>query len=44
MKQTLAIFSGLPGTGKSTLAERLALEFQWPLHADVELVRGRYHG
>lgn len=28
---TLAIFSGLPGTGKSTLAERLARQLGWPL-------------
>ena len=28
---TLVIFSGLPGTGKSTLANRLALELHWPL-------------
>jgi predicted kinase len=28
---TLAIFSGLPGTGKSTLAHRLAQELRWPL-------------
>lgn len=28
---TLVIFSGLPGTGKSTLAHRLAGELRWPL-------------
>ena len=28
---TLVIFSGLPGTGKSTLATRLAHELRWPL-------------
>lgn len=28
---TLVIFSGLPGTGKSTLAHRLAHELHWPL-------------
>jgi predicted kinase len=27
----LIIFSGLPGTGKSTLANRLARELRWPL-------------
>ena len=28
---TLVIFSGLPGVGKSTLSNRLALELRWPL-------------
>jgi predicted kinase len=28
---TLVIFSGLPGTGKSTLANRLARELEWPI-------------
>lgn len=28
---TLVIFSGLPGTGKSTLAHKLAQELRWPL-------------
>ena len=31
MQNKLIIFSGLPGTGKSTLAERLARELQLPL-------------
>lgn len=31
MTTMLVIFSGLPGTGKSTLAERLAHELRWPL-------------
>jgi predicted kinase len=32
MKQpTLVIFSGLPGTGKSALAEKLARQLRWPL-------------
>jgi len=28
---TLVIFSGLPGAGKSTLAEKLAWQLRWPL-------------
>ncbi len=31
MQTKLIIFSGLPGTGKSTLASRLARELQMPL-------------
>lgn len=31
MDTTLVIFSGLPGTGKSTLANQLARQLHWPL-------------
>lgn len=31
MPSTLVIFSGLPGTGKSTLAGRLARKLHWPI-------------
>jgi len=31
MQTRLVIFSGLPGTGKTTLAERLESELRWPL-------------
>jgi predicted kinase len=31
MQTTLVIFSGLPGTGKSTLADKLARDLRWPL-------------
>ena len=30
-RPTLTIFSGLPGTGKSTLADRLARALRWPV-------------
>lgn len=31
MQSTLVIFSGLPGAGKSTLADKLARKLRWPL-------------
>jgi predicted kinase len=31
LTSTLVIFSGLPGAGKSTLADRLARELRWPI-------------
>jgi len=31
MQTTLVIFSGLPGTGKSTLADKVARKLRWPL-------------
>jgi predicted kinase len=31
MQPAFVLFSGLPGTGKSTLADRLAHELRWPL-------------
>jgi predicted kinase len=31
MRATFVLFSGLPGTGKSALAERLSMDLQWPL-------------
>jgi predicted kinase len=31
IRPTLTIFSGLPGTGKSTLADRLARALRWPV-------------
>lgn len=38
METKLVIFSGLPGTGKSMLATRLARELRWPLLAIDDVI------
>jgi len=38
MRKKLVIISGLPGTGKSTLAHALAVYFQWPLLCIDDLI------
>lgn len=38
LNPTLVIFSGLPGAGKSTLANQLAQELRWPLFCIDDLV------
>jgi len=38
MQNKLVIFSGLPGAGKSTLADRLARQLRWPLLCIDDLI------